>query len=225
MHGRPGDAVAAAGGQVRRPVHLLHFNKERGIAPGLPSFEEMRQVFFYESIRADTAVFGVIGDPVGHSLSPLAHNVAFRKVGVNAVYVPFRVPSETLGQFLRNFERSARAGLQRHHPAQGGGGASGRRARPHGGHDEGGQHPAAAQRRTGGALGGVQHRLQRGRRVAAAQLQTAPQGSSTTLQSRPTLILLLAAWPAPSPSPCTGKGLCSRLSVAPPSAPASWPTS
>ncbi len=42
-------------------------------------------------------MFGVIGDPVGHSLSPLMHNTAFVSEKVNAVYLPFLV--EELREF------------------------------------------------------------------------------------------------------------------------------
>jgi 3-dehydroquinate dehydratase/shikimate dehydrogenase len=86
------------------PFTYAAFNKERGIAPGLPSFEEMKKLYYYPQVRADTAVFGVIGDPVGHSLSPLIHNKAMRKVGIDAVYLPFRVPRGELAAFLRTFD-------------------------------------------------------------------------------------------------------------------------
>jgi 3-dehydroquinate dehydratase / shikimate dehydrogenase len=86
------------------PFTYAAFNKERNIAPGMPSFDEVRKLYHYEHIDADTAVFGVIGDPVGHSLGPLIHNIAFRKLGMNAVYLPFRVPRDTLPAFLAAFE-------------------------------------------------------------------------------------------------------------------------
>lgn len=41
--------------------------------------------------RATTALYGVIGDPVRHSLSPVLHNAAFAASGVDAVYVAFAV--------------------------------------------------------------------------------------------------------------------------------------
>jgi shikimate dehydrogenase len=41
--------------------------------------------------RATTAVYGVIGDPVRHSLSPDIHNAAFQAFGLDAVYVAFPV--------------------------------------------------------------------------------------------------------------------------------------
>jgi shikimate dehydrogenase len=39
--------------------------------------------------------FGLIGDPVGHSLSPAMHQAAFRELGVEAYYELVRVPAET----------------------------------------------------------------------------------------------------------------------------------
>lgn len=80
------------------------FNKEYRLAPGIPSVDELRQIYDYESINADTQVFGVIGDPIGHSLSPVVHNAAFRNQGMNCIYLPFRVPRGQLSSFLKDFE-------------------------------------------------------------------------------------------------------------------------
>src|SRR5262249_8230068 len=56
-------------------------------------------------INAQTQVFAVLGDPVAHSLSPLIHNKAFRRVGINAVYVPMRVPRSDLAATVKAYER------------------------------------------------------------------------------------------------------------------------
>jgi len=42
-------------------------------------------------ISSSTLVYGLIGDPVDHSLSPAIQNAAFRAVGLNAVYLAFQV--------------------------------------------------------------------------------------------------------------------------------------
>jgi 3-dehydroquinate dehydratase/shikimate dehydrogenase len=93
------------GARYGAPFTYAAFNKERGIAPGIPAFEELKKVYFYDQINADTAIYAVIGDPVAHSLSPLIHNTAFRHLGLNAVYIPIRVPRGDLAGFLKEFDR------------------------------------------------------------------------------------------------------------------------
>lgn len=50
-------------------------------------------------INAHTQFCGVIGNPVEHSLSPVIHNAAFQKLGVNCVYLAWRV--EAVGDAIR----------------------------------------------------------------------------------------------------------------------------
>jgi 3-dehydroquinate dehydratase/shikimate dehydrogenase len=85
------------------PFTYAAFNKERGVVPGMPSFEELSRVYHLERVNAESKVYGVIGDPVVHSYGPLIHNTAFRERGVNALYVPFRVPRGYLPGFLEAF--------------------------------------------------------------------------------------------------------------------------
>jgi len=87
-------------GRFGAPFSFATFHHERTLAPGQLSFQQMIEIYHYEQISAETPVYGVIGDPIGHSLSPLIHNAAFRSLGIDAVYIPFRVPREHLGQFL-----------------------------------------------------------------------------------------------------------------------------
>jgi 3-dehydroquinate dehydratase/shikimate dehydrogenase len=87
------------------PFAYAAFNKERTIALGIPSFEEMKHVYHYHRLNGDTEVFGVIGDPVAHSLSPAIHNAALQQLGINAVYLPFRVPRGDLKAFLEQYDR------------------------------------------------------------------------------------------------------------------------
>jgi 3-dehydroquinate dehydratase/shikimate dehydrogenase len=91
-------------GRQGAPFTYGAFNKERSVAPGILSHDELTSVYQFESLSPRAAVFGVIGDPVAHSLSPLIHNRAFRKLGKEAVYVPFRVPRGELAGFLKAFE-------------------------------------------------------------------------------------------------------------------------
>jgi shikimate dehydrogenase len=49
-------------------------------------------------IRGTTQVFGIFGHPVGHSLSPVMQNAALQASGLDAVYVPFPVEPDNLGE-------------------------------------------------------------------------------------------------------------------------------
>jgi shikimate dehydrogenase len=44
-----------------------------------------------EMINAETQLYGIIGNPVRKSLSPVIHNGAFRRMGINAAYLAFEV--------------------------------------------------------------------------------------------------------------------------------------
>ncbi len=59
-----------------------------GVAPGQVTPERMRGEFRYHRLDAATQIYGVIGRPVAHSLSPVMHNAAFSAAGANAVYLP-----------------------------------------------------------------------------------------------------------------------------------------
>jgi 3-dehydroquinate dehydratase / shikimate dehydrogenase len=116
LRGAPKPTIALCTGDLGLPSRLLGpclgspftyaaFNKERGVAPGLPSFDDLANVYGLESVNRQTAIYGVVGDPVAHSLSPLIHNKAFRKLGINAIYVPFRVSRGELPAFIKAFDR------------------------------------------------------------------------------------------------------------------------
>jgi len=62
---------------------------ESETAPGQISFRELAEVYRLEKIDRQTQIFGLLGIPISHSLSPLMHNAAFAAAGTNAVYIPF----------------------------------------------------------------------------------------------------------------------------------------
>jgi len=51
-------------------------------------------------ISGTTRVCGIIGDPIGHSMSPAIHNAAFKETGIDYLYVPFRVKKEGLSKAI-----------------------------------------------------------------------------------------------------------------------------
>jgi 3-dehydroquinate dehydratase / shikimate dehydrogenase len=56
-------------------------------APGQVTAQELRNVYRIEQLDVATRVYGVVGDPIAHSLSPAIMNAAFRRENVNAVYL------------------------------------------------------------------------------------------------------------------------------------------
>lgn len=56
-------------------------------APGQVLGRTLRDVYRIDEVDAATKVYGVAGDPVAHSLSPLMMNAAFRRENLNAVYL------------------------------------------------------------------------------------------------------------------------------------------
>lgn len=68
-------------------------------APGQLTLDEMKNLYRADKLDRRTRVYGVIGNPVAHSLSPLLHNTGFIARRINDVYLPFLVPD--LRDFLR----------------------------------------------------------------------------------------------------------------------------
>src|SRR6266849_2306472 len=64
---------------------------ESATAPGQLTAKELREVYRIDRIDLQTEVIGIMGKPVGRSLSPHIHNASFAAAGVNAVYIPFEV--------------------------------------------------------------------------------------------------------------------------------------
>ena len=62
-------------------------------APGQVLAGELRDVYRIEMVDQATQVYGVVGDPISHSLSPVMMNAAFRRETVNAVYLALHAKS------------------------------------------------------------------------------------------------------------------------------------
>lgn len=59
-----------------------------GVAPGQLPASRMLRDFRFRRISPNAALYGVVGNPVAHSRSPVMHNAGFAALGLNAVYVP-----------------------------------------------------------------------------------------------------------------------------------------
>jgi len=73
----------------------------RASAPGQPTIAQLKGLYRFGEQGPETKVFGIVGNPVSHSRSPLIHNAAFAHAGFDGVYVPLLVDS--LPDFLAAF--------------------------------------------------------------------------------------------------------------------------
>ena len=102
------NCVAVPMGEAGLPARLLALREGSALAyapvsaataPGQVSLQEMKHLYRAHLLNRQTQVFGVIGDPIAHSLSPLLHNTGFVSRKINAVYLPFLV--KNLRDFLK----------------------------------------------------------------------------------------------------------------------------
>jgi len=98
-------------GRFGAPFTFATFSEDRVLAPGQIGWRQMREMYRYDSIGPATRIYGVVADPVAHSLSPVVHNAALAAAGIDAVYLPFRVPAEQIDEFLAGAGRWPLAGL------------------------------------------------------------------------------------------------------------------
>ena len=70
-------------------------------APGQINIHELLNT--YQARRQDkhSAIYGLIGNPVSHSISPIIHNTLFKELNFNGIYVPFKV--DNIGDFMKEF--------------------------------------------------------------------------------------------------------------------------
>ncbi len=71
-----------------------------GTAAGQVCARQLRHVYHLDKLSRKSRIYGVIADPVGHSISPAVHNRAFQLRRFDAVYVPFHVPAGQLRDFM-----------------------------------------------------------------------------------------------------------------------------
>jgi len=92
--------VAVSMGEIGLPGRILALREGSALAyapigestaPGQVSLHELKHLYRAHLLTQKTEVYGVIGDPIRHSLSPLMHNTGFVARKRNAVYLPFLV--------------------------------------------------------------------------------------------------------------------------------------
>lgn len=76
---------------LRAGSRLGYFPVANATAPGQTALREAKELYNLDHLGSRTRVYGVIGNPIGHSLSPRMHNAGFHATGFNGIYLPFLV--------------------------------------------------------------------------------------------------------------------------------------
>ena len=100
--GQAGFWTRIAGPLFGAPFTYARGENAPGTAPGQPTWRELDELYRFRSIRPGWPVYGVMGNPIAHSLSPLMHNTGLRELGLDGVYIPFRVERDPIG-FIKAF--------------------------------------------------------------------------------------------------------------------------
>ncbi|MDB5318790.1 MAG: aroD aroE [Phycisphaerales bacterium] len=74
-------------------------------APGQVTIDDLKRLYRWDALNANTKVYGVVGSPIMHSMSPALHNAAFEQIGFDGVYVPLLVNEgyESFKAFMETF--------------------------------------------------------------------------------------------------------------------------
>ena len=85
-------------------VTFASIDNQSATAPGQLTIEQFKQLYHYDDITSETELFGVIANPVGHSLSPAIHNACFAEKSMNKLYLPLLVGGgqQEFNSFLHN---------------------------------------------------------------------------------------------------------------------------
>jgi 3-dehydroquinate dehydratase/shikimate dehydrogenase len=86
-------------------------NMALGTASGQVGAKKLRSVYRVGKISPDAKIYGVIADPVNHSISPAVHNRAFQARRIDASYLPFLVKPGQLKDFFAMAEDLPLAGF------------------------------------------------------------------------------------------------------------------
>ncbi len=101
--GGAGVITRVLAGKAGAFLTFCSLEEEAEAAPGQVPVADILGMYRFREITEQTAVLGVAGDPVAHSMSPALHNAAYAELGIDAVYVPLEV-AEGEGSFNRFIE-------------------------------------------------------------------------------------------------------------------------
>lgn len=95
--GKAGTWTRFVAPRLGAPVIYAALSEKAPGAPGQVSLRRLRDDYGFPSLPRVEALYGIVGNPVTHSLSPRLHNGAYRELGIPAAYLPFQ--TESFGEF------------------------------------------------------------------------------------------------------------------------------
>lgn len=83
------------------PITYVRHPENEDRTLGQLTCEESTDVYDFRKLNPDTAIYGLIGDPVDRSLGHCIHNAFYRRFGIDAVYVKIPIRPDETEEFLR----------------------------------------------------------------------------------------------------------------------------
>ncbi len=72
-------------------VTFASLDEKNATAPGQLTIRQLKNLYRYDYVNTDTELYGIIGSPIAHSLSPAVHNESFANIKANKIYLPLLV--------------------------------------------------------------------------------------------------------------------------------------
>jgi 3-dehydroquinate dehydratase / shikimate dehydrogenase len=103
--GEAGKWIRILGPAFGAPITYAALEAGKETACGQITVREMADIYRVKELSENTAIYGIVGNPVSHSVSPAMQNAAFKALGLDAVFLPFEV--RDLGAFITRMVRAS----------------------------------------------------------------------------------------------------------------------
>ena len=124
LKNKTGDCIAFAMGEVgiisriiaKKLGSLVTFaslDSGSETAPGQVTINDFKNLYRSDIIGDDTRIYGIIGNPVSHSMSPAVHNASFAAGRLNKIYLPILIEGgrKEFNEFMANVLHRSRLGF------------------------------------------------------------------------------------------------------------------
>lgn len=109
--GEKGEFARVLGPVAGNLINYASIETKEQTAPGQISVDDLVNIYRFPLLNQNTALYGLIGDPITNSQGHLYHNNVFAKKNLNAVYVKMNVKAEELPAFFSMAKKIGFKGL------------------------------------------------------------------------------------------------------------------